>query len=590
MSYDAVPQLIEALEDQRFTRSVGFHRNFYFSHYLLRVGDCAQSILREIAGQSFWQSRSTFSYMSMDGGTAETKKKAQAWYGELQRKGEKRLLIEGTERGDTESATPRLVQRYPEVAWPVISSCIRAAKHSYPRRALVYAGAQLKSDEPLPFLLQEVRNGPFLGSRRQAAEALRSRGRPEGVQAMIAEWQAQRPKTNRKLGSQDTPDWEQDIRSIAEFLARCGRVEAIKALAKDLQNWPLGVRETVISSFREIPNTGPAGMPGTGDRDANKDPEKIHTAVTDLLVAALDDTEEVGMSGTMDGKLLADPRICDLAAHELRQREPDRYPFDPSALLTTRDRSIVELKNVWRKAHGLALLPVPGRKTIVAIASNRVQPLLDEFLSAPDPDESDAASRIERLGLGTLPAIQERLAKTDENDLPRVALQGLAGRVACIVDQVAVKGAVKADGALSSKLEAMKGKCFDPKAFVHLIRLAASSLPAGAWGLRVDVTREGDGTGMTLTLSFLDEAQATGQRLGRSGRSKPRDGRPAGWNYGESVKVGAEARLGLTGGSVGPECPVGDKDSMLHGALRSVCAADPSEPIEIKVWMRIWAQ
>src|SRR4029077_20857770 len=58
IGYDAVPQLIEHLDDQRFTRSVGFHRNFYFSHHVLRVSDCALEILEEIAAQHFWTASS----------------------------------------------------------------------------------------------------------------------------------------------------------------------------------------------------------------------------------------------------------------------------------------------------------------------------------------------------------------------------------------------------------------------------------------------------------------------------------------------------------------------------------------------------
>ena len=51
--YDAVPQLIEHLDDARFTRSVGFHRDFYFSHHVLRVSDCALEILEHIASRGF---------------------------------------------------------------------------------------------------------------------------------------------------------------------------------------------------------------------------------------------------------------------------------------------------------------------------------------------------------------------------------------------------------------------------------------------------------------------------------------------------------------------------------------------------------
>ena len=93
MGYDAVPQLIHHLEDERFTRSVGFHRNFYFSHHVLRVSDCALAILEEIAGLRFWQ--------STDKEVAKSKERVVAWYAELKKKGEKGFLTEATERGET---------------------------------------------------------------------------------------------------------------------------------------------------------------------------------------------------------------------------------------------------------------------------------------------------------------------------------------------------------------------------------------------------------------------------------------------------------------------------------------------------------
>lgn len=88
-AYAAVPRLIDALDDLRFCRSVGYHRNFYFSHYTLRVGDRALAVLERIAGRTFWEPTSTFSYMTMDGKTGEAMKKARAWYAGLQMKGEK---------------------------------------------------------------------------------------------------------------------------------------------------------------------------------------------------------------------------------------------------------------------------------------------------------------------------------------------------------------------------------------------------------------------------------------------------------------------------------------------------------------------
>jgi hypothetical protein len=52
LGYAAVPQLIAALDSDTLSRSVGYHRNFYFSHTVLTVGDCASQILQRITGRS----------------------------------------------------------------------------------------------------------------------------------------------------------------------------------------------------------------------------------------------------------------------------------------------------------------------------------------------------------------------------------------------------------------------------------------------------------------------------------------------------------------------------------------------------------
>jgi len=66
IGYPAVPQLIEALTDERFSRSVGYHRDFCLSHTVLTIGDCAQQILPRISGRSFYVPRTPSSEMSSE--------------------------------------------------------------------------------------------------------------------------------------------------------------------------------------------------------------------------------------------------------------------------------------------------------------------------------------------------------------------------------------------------------------------------------------------------------------------------------------------------------------------------------------------
>ncbi len=88
IGHPAVPQLIEALEDERFSRSVGYHRDFHFSHHILTVGDCAQQILNRIAKRSFYDPATTSSYMASDNQVAQTRSKAEKWWSDFQDNGD----------------------------------------------------------------------------------------------------------------------------------------------------------------------------------------------------------------------------------------------------------------------------------------------------------------------------------------------------------------------------------------------------------------------------------------------------------------------------------------------------------------------
>jgi len=111
----------------------------------------------------------------------ERKKNAQAWYEEFKKKGEKRMLIEGVERGDRDShdQATLLLERYPDEALPALKAGIKAAKESLSRNPLVVSLASMKGDGPLPLLLIEVNEGPYSYGRLAAAKSLHQRGRPK---------------------------------------------------------------------------------------------------------------------------------------------------------------------------------------------------------------------------------------------------------------------------------------------------------------------------------------------------------------------------------------------------------------------------
>jgi hypothetical protein len=557
MSYDAVPQLIEHLDDERFTRSVGYHRNFYFSHYVLRVNDCALAILEEIAGVSFWRSTSTFSYMSMDKKSAEAKKQAQGWYAEFKKKGEKGLLIEATERGDSSEMASRLAKRYPKDALPILIKSAKSAKVGHVRATMVGLIASMQGEESISFLLAELKDGPLAQPRLTAAEELRKLGRPDGLAAMIGWW---KNTANRKLDDEDPASWSH---YLAEYLANCGELEAIHALAKDLRKRPINVRMSVID--------GLGGRQSYSFEQKPKKDQKVDVAKEGLLVAALDDTEErAGESGSRNGKHYTDPRVCDIAGYTLNQLYPDKYAFDLAASLRVRDRQMVVMKNVWRSENKLPLLPVPEVQKALPIPADKLRPILDRYLAASGDARRAAGDEIENLGLGALPGVLERRDKAGDKT-ERAVWDDLAKRLSCIVAEIEIdERSAKPDAKLAKRLEALKGKSFNAKTFIAAVGAALKDSPNDAQGVRVLVVRAGDGTGFTMKFELL---------------ANPKDvkGAPSQWDHSESVRVGKEFVRGQFGASSGVANWTDGNYPDLEKTLTRAVASDPDQTVEIRI-------
>src|SRR5262249_11643306 len=192
--------------------------SYYYSHFVLRVGDCAAEILGQIAGRSFYTRRSTSGAMLKDGDALEVRRRAEAWWAEFQRDGERQSLVAGVAAGDDNSHTQadRLGDRYPADALAAIRTGVgRAMPHV--RIALVLQAARLSGPEVDEFLRAEMA-GPTLDLRVTAATRLLERGYGDVVEAMRAEWQRLDPRENYPEGGG----------ALAEFLIRwSGRREAI---------------------------------------------------------------------------------------------------------------------------------------------------------------------------------------------------------------------------------------------------------------------------------------------------------------------------------------------------------------------------
>ncbi len=99
IGYDAVPQLMDHLGDEQLSRSIGFHRNFYFSHHALSVGECIEQILQSITGRELTP---FIANMSAEDRRKAVHSAAQEWWTDVREKGERQFLIDDTAKGGSQ--------------------------------------------------------------------------------------------------------------------------------------------------------------------------------------------------------------------------------------------------------------------------------------------------------------------------------------------------------------------------------------------------------------------------------------------------------------------------------------------------------
>jgi len=480
LGYEVLPQIIAHLEDERPTRCVGFWRSYSpEGYYTLTYGDCCQQIFEAIALRSIYRRGSTSGYPLRDGEGKQCKERAEKWWQEFQKKGEKQILIEGTRRGDRNSYenAERLVEKYPEAAFEPLRDGIRASRESWICSNMLNYMRQLKDERLVAFLVEQAK-GPHLFARVNAMEGLMERGQEEGVTLLVAEWMKLDPEKVDRYES-DGPE------RLQAALARCGNEKAIAALAARWKEIPLEWRHRSLESLRDA------------DKDFTKKPftAAARKAVEDLLISCLGDCEE-GYRRR---------RTCDLAATALAARWGDPKLFDLSAPLSVRNRRIVEVQNVWRKKQGMNLLPVPEARKVPAVADVVLLPLLKTFVESSSAEaQRDASGAIERLGLGALPRVTKELASLPKDHRAHEPLSRLISRLACIVAEIRFgEDSVARPDTMRKAAEPLKNQPLSEKAFVELLLAIHKLVPAESGGMVIALDRDGDDTGIQLEIRVL---------------------------------------------------------------------------------------
>ena len=438
---EAVPQLLVALEDDRFTRSVANRTEPAISHRILRVGDAAQQILSEIAGRRF---RPMFGGMrdrgvAEDWGIPTVKEQARQWWDTVQRLGEKQTLVLGIEEGDLNaiSQSRMLIEKYPDAAFDAIRTGIANSKESWVHRQLIQILCSLDDERAHDVLVDVLKNGSDLRGRIEIARRLSKRGSAQlATEAMMRAWQ--------RLPKQDLMARDH-IPSLARFFVEANSADAIQTITNDYAKLGVKVRFNLIDV---IGSAGlPLFMPASQQIKLN---ENTKRAIETLLFRALDDPDRLyGVSGSRRGIRFSDPRLCAMAAYYLAERD-DAYKFDFAAPLMRRDRMMISVKNVYRKRHGMDLLPVPKQRVNSGLPSEKTAPLLQAFDSDDQGAIEQATAGLRDLGLQALPAIHAKFGFPGEHDRKQKQapkLRALANDISNTIVEVTVtpKDAIDAD-------------------------------------------------------------------------------------------------------------------------------------------------
>jgi hypothetical protein len=324
LGFDAVPALLDAVSDERWSRVMLFRLDEKLDRQTAaRVGDVAQHALERITGQSFRQATPEAPSMFQDGSAAETQKAWRAWWegaGLLPA----RLAAMAAER-DTAKRTA-LARAFPDRGTGRLAG---AADAVWGTKSFAAAVPKLAPEEQKAVLRVLAAEAPMPRTRANAAWALLDLGDDAGVAAIVALWPS--------LDDTQRADPEQGG-AVVSFLAACGRAEAVAALADHLDERPPAVRELAVLAFD---GRGLGAVRGfAADRPDGVDVKwpsagAALDAAEDLLAARLNDLEQDPL-----GRIPRQTPICDmvpeydcgrriahLAIRVLAKRWPARYEF-----------------------------------------------------------------------------------------------------------------------------------------------------------------------------------------------------------------------------------------------------------------------
>ncbi|RBP42402.1 hypothetical protein DES53_106108 [Roseimicrobium gellanilyticum] len=358
IGYPAVPQLIEAMTDDRLCRSVQYGRDFYFSHRALTVGDCAWAVLNRIAGKYFVPTREA--YAKGEGEKpAVVQAVVRAWWEEFQAKGEKATLVDGISSGKEYPGTmaTTLKERYPDALTAAVLAGAERVQEANLKPAYVELLGEIPTADATAILLKWAETEQALPLRLACLRQLWNRNHPDVLKVAKAMWQATR---------KDAVGYHaDDAHYITKFLVETGQSDAVKLVTQSWDELSSDNKFAFCSSVWEAWRNGNSPHPSSSLKGATLEPAARSEIVRTLEKAIETNTETANVGGGFSDYSYVNPRVCDVALWALHKLEPDTYKFSPKADRKRRDEERFSAINISRLANGLPELKAPDYPTAI---------------------------------------------------------------------------------------------------------------------------------------------------------------------------------------------------------------------------------
>ncbi len=321
----AVPALLEAMKDDRPSRSVLRNIRYGGGAWLSTIQDLAIEAVNDIAGVNFmWLVPNTGSMP-----IAEHRRLAQIlagdWWKTTQEQGDIAWLRARIVNGDegAQYCLAAIAKQHPDALPELALHTIPNMADPRVRAEMLELLKKVNTPEVNQLLLDELTQGPSLQNRVTAAYLLRARHRPEALGAMLAEFAALPKGTLTdstgplSLGFDGMNEANSPILLLG-FLLSSDSVLAIREVREILPRSETRLRGSIVEEAgRRLAAQGLDKVEPAG-------PE-TRQAVAALLIAELQD------DGVLEGSNingLNNPKVAEIAAWMLAGNWPDQYEFD----------------------------------------------------------------------------------------------------------------------------------------------------------------------------------------------------------------------------------------------------------------------